>query len=507
MSDVPRRETRAALPLPKASLPKLSPSFLTEEDAACWVHGQIPATAQREYGSVILRLPDGAFVATTPVPGEVNRFDFRTIIALDERGNYVHPQGYVCVANVHSHPPAHDKVREANPGQDEATLRIFLNFFSDLDFIADVSAQSFFRSAYLSGPDGLLLKYSPSGTREELSYYLWLEVGAPRDNPVAVFGVENIIRKVASVGELKVIVSNADWGGSVGRVPPDWRPGKAFSRGVITELPLMTRICASAERAVLAALKPLSAQTSGLVLKKLSANEYVATQARSFGPSSWDPAYFFPPDDDDKLKLPAGYVLDGFYYASRPDPARFPPIQPWLYENFFTPGEIALAIACQSRSKPLADPDKSLSLYMQAMDFSMLRYRFSGSEVEAGLRVENPDGTIGDGGLQARMQAGVLRPREFVSVVALAGQLDVLRGSAMWDRLGQVGLDWAPFARFSWPKMSPSFLSADDAARYVHRQIGGRRDRQFAGYIFQRNDKRFIVTEPLEGGIESLRLG
>ncbi|MHC8383920.1 DUF4329 domain-containing protein [Pseudomonas sp. LB3P14] len=505
MNDVSSREPRAAVPPLKARLPKLSRGFLTEEDAAYWVHSQIPANTDREYGSVILLMPDGDFVATKPVRGEVNRFDLRTIIDIDLKGHYVHPKGYTCVANVHSHPAAHDKIREANPGMDEATLRLFLNFFSDMDFIADVSERSFFRSAYLSGPDGSLLKYSPSGSKEETSYYLWLRAGAPRGNPVGAFGVVNIIRKVASIGELKVIVPNADWSGFVGKVPSDWQPGKTFPKQVLTELPLMTRICVGAERAVLAALKPLGAETSGLVLKKLAVNEYVATQARPAGLSSWDPAFFFPRDDNGQLQLPAGWVLDGFYYASRPDPSRFPLIQPWLYENFFTPIEMAVAVACHAKSKALSD--RPLSLYMQARDSSMLKYRFSGSKFEAALSVNKPDGTIDDGGLQVRMQAGTLQPREFVSVLALTGGLEVLRGSPLWDRLGPVGLDWVPFADFSWPKMSPAFLAADDAARYVHDKVGNRRDRQYAGFVFQRHDKRFIATEPLEGNVEAISHG
>jgi hypothetical protein len=507
MSDVSNREPRAAVPPPKANFPTLSPGFLTEEDAAFWVHRHIPANPDKEYGSVIVQMPDGEFAATKPVGGGVDTFDFRTILNVDARGNYVHPPGYTCVANVHSHPPAHDKVREANPGVDEATRRLFINFFSDLDFVADVSDRSFFRSAYLSGPDGSLLKYSPSGSKEEFSYYLWLKAGSPSGNPVGVSGMANIIRKVASVGELKVIVSNADWAGSVGKVPSDWQPGKAFSKGLITELPLLTRICANAERAVLAALKTRGAQTAGLVLKKRGASECVATQARVAGPSAWDPTLFFPRGDDGRLRLPAGYVLEGFYYASRPSPDLFPPIQPWLYENFFTPGEMAQAIASHALSKPLSDPETPMSLYMQAADSSMLKYSFSGSEIESALSVKNADGTVGDGGLQSRMRGGALRPREFVSTLALAGRLEVVRGSPLWARLGVVGLDWLPFADFPWPTLSPEFLSADDAVRYVHQRIGNRRDRQYAGYVFQRFDKRFFVTEPLEGGIEALRNG
>ncbi|KAA0982409.1 DUF4329 domain-containing protein [Pseudomonas sp. ANT_J28] len=43
-----------------------------------------------------------------------------------------------------------------------------------------------------------------------------------------------------------------------------------------------------------------------------------------------------------------------------------------------------------------------------------------------------------------------------------------------------------------------AFLSADDAARYAHERVGRRRDREYYGYILQRNDQRFFITEPSE---------
>lgn len=497
----------AAAPAQKARLPDLGPAFLSEEDAAYWVHTRIPANPDREYGSVILRRPDGKFLATRPVPGARDRFDFGNLIEVDPSGHYVHPKGYTCVANVHSHPPLYDEVRRANPGQDETALRLFINFFSDMDFIADVAKRQFFRSAYLCGPDGTLLKYSPSGSTQEFSYYLWLKAGAPRDNPDGAFGVINIIRKIASLGELRVIVSSADWGHSTGLVPLDWQPGKAIARGVTTGSALMTRVCGSAQRAVLAALKVGGANTRGLVLKKLAGREYVATHARAATGTSWAPEHFFPSTETGELRLPAGYALDGFYYASRPDPASTPADQPWLYEQFFTPAEMALAIACRARNAHLTAPDRPLSLYMQAMDSALLKYSFSGSDAEAAMSIQHPDGTMDDAGLHARMLAGTLRPREYVSILTLAGRIEVLRGSPLWASVGPVELDWAPFAGFAWPTLGPAFLSADDAARYVHEQIDSRRDRRYAGYILQRSDKRFVPTEPLEADINALRLG
>jgi hypothetical protein len=507
MNDVSGQTRRTAMPSRKFRMPPLSPAFLTEEDAAYWVHNRIPLKPEREYGSVILLRPDGRFVASSPIPGEVTRFDFGSIIEVDASGNYVHPLGYKCVANLHCHAPLYEEASKANPRQDEKLLRLFINFFSDLDFVADVAARDFFRSAYLSGPDGTLLKYSPSGSKEEFSYYLWRKAGSPPGNPVGTYDVMSIINKVAAVGELKVIVTHADWGYSIGRVPPDWEAGKPFSTGTPSEMPLMTRVCVNAERAVLAALKSRGAQTAGLLLKKLSGEEYVATHARPAGLDAWDAGKLFPFGADGQLQMPRGYALEGFYFASRPDPAQFPPAQPWLYENFFTPQEMALAIAARGRSQRWLMAGRPLSLYMLAKDYAMLQYRFSGSPVEAALSVEHADGRISDNAVQSSLLADTLRPRTFVSMLVLAGRLDVVRGSALWAQLGPVDLEWQPFAHFHWPVLSRDFLSADDAARHAHEQVGIRRDRQYVGYVFQRSDKRFVVSEPREGDIDTLSQG
>jgi hypothetical protein len=43
-----------------------------------------------------------------------------------------------------------------------------------------------------------------------------------------------------------------------------------------------------------------------------------------------------------------------------------------------------------------------------------------------------------------------------------------------------------------------AFLSADDAACYAHERVGRRRDSGYYGYILQRSDLRFVISEPTE---------
>ncbi|WP_339546607.1 hypothetical protein [Pseudomonas sp. RA_35y_Pfl2_P32] len=53
-------------------------------------------------------------------------------------------------------------------------------------------------------------------------------------------------------------------------------------------------------------------------------------------------------------------------------------------------------------------------------------------------------------------------------------------------------------------RMSREFLSADDAARHAHEQVGKRRDREFVAMIFQCSNQRFVVTEPVDAGTDAL---
>ncbi|MCP1516165.1 hypothetical protein J2Y74_000475 [Pseudomonas migulae] len=48
-----------------------------------------------------------------------------------------------------------------------------------------------------------------------------------------------------------------------------------------------------------------------------------------------------------------------------------------------------------------------------------------------------------------------------------------------------------------------TFLSADDAACYAHERVGRRRNRGYYGYILQRNDQRYVITELVEQAASS----
>ncbi|WP_338484832.1 hypothetical protein VRB68_02720 [Pseudomonas trivialis] len=98
--------------------------------------------------------------------------------------------------------------------------------------------------------------------------------------------------------------------------------------------------------------------------------------------------------------------------------------------------------------------------------------------------------------MQEPILSGRLTPSEFVYRVADAGELEVLRTGGLWDVPGIVGPQWVPHA---WRQrtLGLAFATADDAARHAHEQVGDRREQDHAALILQREDGRFVVTDPL----------
>ena len=57
------------------------------------------------------------------------------------------------------------------------------------------------------------------------------------------------------------------------------------------------------------------------------------------------------------------------------------------------------------------------------------------------------------------------------------------------------------------PPLTPAFISADDAARYVHERIGTTRDIEYGSVIMQRlSDQLYVATEPALGQAKNFDL-
>ncbi|RQO59120.1 hypothetical protein DBR46_07300 [Pseudomonas sp. KBW05] len=458
-------------------LPRLSPPFISADDAARYVHEHIAPSQTAEYGSVILqREADGLFVATLPMAGSATSFDWTLL--LDRHGpaaDFVHPTGYRIVASLHSHPDTLAPTRRLNPKWSDAQARAFMSFYSERDISFNFKERVRFGVAYLSGPDGALLKYQVQDTPAAAGYVHWLDTQGTWESPHAHDGtLEGAFKKLASVGTLTFLRSSPSWGGSVGQVHSDWQPLQPFTSAPLPLAcgPVFVDRMLALQNAWGRLQRQPTLRRHVVILQQTLGERYIASLALP------DELVNLPP-------LPGGFHLHGFYIHSRPLPGNYPVLEAWLYKNFISPSQLAQQIARFRRQ-----PTLGASLFIRLRDEAILRYRFSGSAAESALL------NVDDNGPQARLT------REFVLQVAQAGELTVEKTSALWDRAGVIKDDWRPYAAWALPTLSQPFLSTDDAARHAHAVIGGRRDRAYAGLILQRRDGRFVVTQPEPAGTD-----
>jgi len=484
MDDQPLREKRATLPAGHAKLGVLSPAFKTADEVARYLHGRVGLNLQVEFGSVILRrLANGLFVGSEPISDRPTTFNFSLLLDSNPANTaYLDPEGYHIVASWHTHPNTTAWVARENPAWSAHQITAYQGFYSEPDIIFNHQNRPKFREAYLSGPDGTLIKYQFDETPAALGFAHWITTRGPFESPHAFDGtIEGYYKKVASVGRLTFLISSPYWGGSVGQVPANWEPYKPWPVFADTQQAL-------AQATIQMRRKP-NIRQQVLILQSDTLSEYVARDP--------DPieglASELPP-------LPVGYHLHGICINSRPLPAQYPTLESWLFKNFISPLELAQHIVRFRQYSQGAQSTLGASLYIRLRDDALLRYRFSGSALESQLFAYAPDGQVIDNGWQAALLDGSLLTRDFVRKVAEAGELSVEKTSALWDRSGVVDAQWVPYSQFPLPPLSIAFLSADDAARFVHGTLNGRREQVLGGMILQRPDGRFVVTQPVPTG-------
>lgn len=498
------REERAASSNRGAGrLPTLSPAFSKEADAAYWAHLHIGERRDVEYGGVIVRDSDGLYFASYPFQGGTVQFDLRDVLAVGEDGFFLQPTGYTCVASYHSHPARHAHIRSLNPSFDERMIKAFLGFFSGTDFYSDVHERSFFPSAYLSGPDGSLIRHTPSGSREELSFALWVQAGKPANNPVGVYGpFDEFIKKVASFGSLSFIVSTEWWGGSVGRVPADWAVFEPFASSEITEQPLCSSVYDQAKLAVMEAIPSQSPQGQvGFILKHLTLDRYVATLASARHAPLFAVDAVFPTGPEGSPQLPAEYRLEAIYFSDWYVKEEAPVVEDWLASAFFSPAQVIAAIQQGHSTEALHAPSRGLDLYMRALDDTLLQLKLPSTALSTELFKRESDGIINDNGAQAALNAGTLSPRNYVRRVIDATQLWVVQPGGLWREVGTVDNRSALLSKINSATLSHSFFSACDAAVYAHEQVGHQRSLYYGGYVLKGADGRFVITQPLESAM------
>ncbi len=465
--------------------PPLSPAFISADDAARYAHGKVAHRRQKAYAAVILQRPDQRFVVTEPWARESPRFALDAIYPLDPQGMpIVLAQGCRLYGLFCSRP-----LSPPLPGFNGVEAQISQQMFMDTDIYTLLSNHKVVARGYLSGSVESLIVY----TCERLESYSereLLERVSPRHGHSAVareLELQSIlpsafVREQAYPERLRVLVASPLWG-SVGTLPIDWQPAAPQAAARLPEPPMMGPVFPTAREAVQDAHARSeerygrSPSLVGVVLKHRSLAQYVAT-------------YGVPMESLDPLLQicrfalqlqEAQFAVDSLYYSRVRMPTLPSTTHGWLARHFLSPIDLDTVLYDNAggRRWPV---EQRLILYIATLDGALLAYQPGNSDWRWG-------GTP-------------LAGRDFVTKVAGDGPLKVLLASECWDVPGQVTASWLPFSRIARRRLSPAFSNADDAARYVARRLGERRDQVYGGLILRSSDGLFVATEPVVVHVE-----
>ncbi|MBV4480346.1 DUF4329 domain-containing protein [Pseudomonas khavaziana] len=474
--------------------PRLSPAFISADDAACWAHAAIGERRDVEYGGVILKRA-GRYYATHPVPDQRNSFDHGLVLAKDSEGRFIAPGDYVAEAFYHSHPADAAQIQGMFPSFTADQVLLFNNYYSVADQLFSFKQRAFAKTHYFSGPDNVLLKYVSSGSTTEKKLEQQLRDGTLE--PASDF--EHLIWKLAEAGELWVIIAHPVWGGVRGRITHGWRIRMPAT--VVQQLPFFTAVFPTPETAVLRALLLAGASDQGakvgFVLKHSREDAYVATLATPKRQPLFSLNEVFPKRPNGKLRLPSHYRLEAIYFTSFYQTHEVAAREKWLASTFFTPAQIVAATRQARGTLEIQNPGRGLSLYMQASDGALLAFKVPEATSTSELVRQGSEGELNDNGAQAALLSGTLSPRDYVRRVIAATELAVVQAGGLWRKVGSVDNRSDLLTSFYKATLSRSFLSARDAAVYAHEQIGNWRDRYYGGYVLKGEDGRFVITEPI----------
>ena len=424
-------------------------------------------------------------------------------MSTDSSGGFINPPGYTCVAFYHSHPANYDKLKNLFKHWSTEDIHTSINAFSPADMVLNRLNAYFAPAHYLSGVNGSLIKFISSGSPQENALVERVAIDSEAGQ-LTFSTIVEYVQAAASVGRLRVLQATEVWGGNVGPLQPDFKVFSATQlldiAPVIVQQPAFGPISDSLEQAV----KEVRARVSqaseccfGVILKHRGRPIFVASEPVT-GSLDFSLAKIFPPKGGNPLPMPTQYEVAGLYCSDGVyrDPSLIPAQQPSLYTNFVTPETLVGGVkAAQARAESL--PGRAVPLFICSSDGAVLQYVSTFSGLEKKFSAPLPEGEGQGLAIARELLGGVTTPVAYIHLVASAGELSVLHTSDLWSTAGRVTAAWKPYEGFSRRALGPSFISADDAARYAHEHIARRDDKVYGGLIYQRLDTRFVATEPL----------
>lgn len=478
----------------------LSPPFHAFDDAARYVLGQIDRTQGRSFGGYLFHDPNGECRATYPQEGALDDFLLQGGVPKEEDGNKLLPQGYRYVAYYFCDIDRHAQIKQQRDAWSDQRIALTQSIPS---FKAVSEAYNEFPAFYTVGPEGSLVRFVPDVRALQSRFFPKMRARAGTQ-PMALVPanepVEHYINELLAVGELSVVVSSPVWAGWRGELTASWRPYQpdpdpdriAIDPEMSPTYGAITQATTFVHEQM---LRTPSERKMGFVFRARNRSAFFATVPVGRALPDFEPTRVFVSDTPESLAVPQHADIVGAYSLCIDAPAPPTVKEPWLYERFISPLELANGI---NTVRTWVRGTARFTFYLSTFDGAQLTLTFPDAKAEADFF--NPEPTLQksiDNNIQAALLQGTLTPSMFIRKVAAAAELTVLKTSAVWDVPGRVDAAWKPFARHTLPTLSPVFVLADDAARYAHEQIGSRRDEEYIGLILRRDDHRFVATEPV----------
>lgn len=483
-------------------LPPLSPPFQTVDDAARYAHELIGDRRNATYTGCILIKDNGHYFSTHPVTSETGRFEPWSVLSTDSLGQLKHPDGYTCCAFYYSGDAHYSEVEHGYGGSpEEVATRI--SFFISPDLYVMLGISRFASIHYLSGLNGSLIKYQSSGSEPEKRLIKKL-VSAAETLTEPFTSVVDAVRELAASGTLSVIQATEVWHSKIGVLDSTFSVYRATGivdiDPVILQRPAFGPLLSSEEAALddmISRIRQTPESNYGFILRHAERQQYMVTEPVTGAMDFLVRGALGTDGDTDRL-LSAGYEIMAVYGCEGEyhDPQQVPAVQTSLFKNFIHPRtfETGIGVALRLGS---GTAHRSLPLYIATRDGALLRYVSVLSADEQKLFAKLPPAEGGDMELARNLLADVEPTLSYIQSVANAGELSIVRTSDQWSPMGRVESHWHPYQHVVPLSLSPSFLDADQAARYAHEHIAQRVDAVYGGLVYQGLDGRFFSTLPV----------
>ncbi|NWA00082.1 hypothetical protein [Pseudomonas gingeri] len=490
----------------------LGPVFATADDAARHAHWQIARRHDQVHGGVILKRPDGQFVATTPLVSPTEIFDHTLVFPTS---NGLPLEDHTIVGTYNS------RLGRLDFSLPESEARLYLNLFPTWDIYRAIKDRSI-PLRYFSCQDGSLIRYTSKHSPDETDLFNVLAPSSASslnlmDNPTEQRfksgkdedkgTVPAFARELVKTGELRVLVGGREIWTSPGKVLAlrDTAAGLLVDTdqaSIATSVPMFSPVFMTPPDAVRHALAQMGQRTGrsfGFIFRK-SDKEYVATEAIADTRSNFERTQVLPPQIA-VLALIPGYVVDGLYVATGSQQA--PPDDP-AYAHFISARDFAHAIKTARETAIVPGHQATTRLYLSTVDGALLSYAVplvpDADEVIRGSVFHN-DGID----TQGQLENGSLSGRDYVRRVAASGKLSVLQPGTLWRQSGPVTATWdvsdsvpstpQPYA------LSPLFAHADDAALHTHGKLGHGRGALLVDAIYRTSaPEGYVTLEPFVDG-------